>query len=437
MTPRRRTRLCLANKAVTIAAIGLLAAAPAGAGGLLLYEVGTADVGLASAGYTARAQDASTVFTNPAGMTRLDGTQLALGAQVLYGDIGFTIRQGTDPRLGSGDGGNPIAFFPGGGFFVSYSVSPDLKVGLASTGNFGMAQKFDSDWVGRYYIQEGTLMGVSLLPAVAWRISPEVSVGASLNAMYGIMKQKVAINNLVGADGQLSLDANKWGFNANLGLIYQPVETTRFGVTYNSQVRLDFSGPAEFTGLSPAIEALLCARGLLNARLDIPIYVPQGVNASVVHELDDRWTLLGSFGWQQWSKFGQVQLGIDSATDPTTLKTDLDFKNTWHIAVGAQYRLDGPWRLNMGAAYDSGFQDGSNVSPVLPSNAAWRFGIGLQKEQSRTFDWTLSAQYLYGGTTDVNLRDSAPVIAGGRGALVGSFQNSAMYFLAATFNWKL
>ena len=41
---------------------------------------------LASAGYTARAQDASTVFTNPAGMTRLDGTQLSLGAQLLYAD---------------------------------------------------------------------------------------------------------------------------------------------------------------------------------------------------------------------------------------------------------------------------------------------------------------------------------------------------------------
>lgn len=40
------------------------------AGGLMLYEVGTADVGLASAGYRARAQDASTVFTNPSGVVK-------------------------------------------------------------------------------------------------------------------------------------------------------------------------------------------------------------------------------------------------------------------------------------------------------------------------------------------------------------------------------
>ncbi len=431
MTPRHRTRRRLAVPAVAIAAVGLLAAVPASAGGLLLYEVGTADVGLASAGYTARAQDASTVFTNPAGMTRLDGTQVALGAQLLYADLGFSIGQGTAPALGSGDGGNPVGFFPGGGMFVSYSVSPD------ATGNFGLAQKYDSGWVGRYYVQEATLIGMSLLPSAAWRVSREVSVGASLNAVYGVLKQQVAINNIVGADGQMSLDTNAWGFGVNLGLLYEPSDATRFGITYNSQVKLDFSAPVEFSGLSPVLEALLRARGLLNATLGIPIYVPQGVNASVLHRLDDRWTVLGSVGWQQWSKFGKVELGVDSTTNPTTLKTDLEFKDTWHVAAGAQYRLDGPWQLNMGLAYDSGFQDSSNVSPALPANSAWRFGIGVQKEQSSTFSWAVSAQYVYGGTLDVNKANSAPVLAGGRGNLVGSFDSVGMYFLAATFSWKL
>jgi len=437
MTPRHRIRRRLAVQAGAIAAIGLFATAPAGAGGLLLYEVGTADVGLASAGYTARAQDASTVFTNPAGMTRLDGTQVVLGAQVLYADLIFSIGKGTAPELGSGDGGNPVGLFPGGGLFLSYSVSPDLKLGFASTGNFGLAQKYDSGWAGRYYVQEATLIGMSLLPSAAWRVSKEVSVGASLNAVYGVLKEQVAVNNIVGPDGQMVMDTNAWGFGVNLGLMVEPSAGTRFGVTYNSQVKLDFSAPVEFSDLSPGLEALLRSRGLLNATLDVPIYIPQGVNASVVHQFDDRWTLLGSVGWQQWSKFGQVELGISSTKDPTTLKTDLNFKNSWHVAGGAQYRLDGPWLLNMGVAYDSGFQDSSNVSPALPANSAWRFGIGVQKEQSKSFDWAVSAAYIYGGTLDVNKVTSAPVIVGGRGSLVGSFDNVGMYFLSATFNWKL
>ena len=61
------------KRSLSAAAFGISALAwnAACAGGISLYEVGTADVGLASAGYTARAQDASTVFTNPAGMARL------------------------------------------------------------------------------------------------------------------------------------------------------------------------------------------------------------------------------------------------------------------------------------------------------------------------------------------------------------------------------
>src|SRR5215471_17192137 len=107
--------------------VGALGTSQGHAGGLTLYEVGTADVGLASAGYGARAQDASTVLTNPAGMTRLEGNQGLLGLQALYGDVKFSPGPGTSALLGNGDGGYPIGWFPGGGLFVSYSASPDLK----------------------------------------------------------------------------------------------------------------------------------------------------------------------------------------------------------------------------------------------------------------------------------------------------------------------
>ena len=62
----------------------------ASAGGLYLYEVGTPDVGLAGAGYAARADDAATVFTNPAGMTRLDQPSVLMGAQPVYMDMEFS-----------------------------------------------------------------------------------------------------------------------------------------------------------------------------------------------------------------------------------------------------------------------------------------------------------------------------------------------------------
>jgi len=157
--------------------LSLLGAGTAMAGGLIAYEIGTADVGLASAGYNVRAQDAATVFTNPAGMTRLDGAQLLAAGQLDYGNLSFSPSAGTSPGLGSDDGGKVFGsdgwFFGGGGFF-SYSVSPDLKLGLAMTGNFGAPLKYNDDWVGRYYVQEGTLLGISFVPAIAYKVTSKL-----------------------------------------------------------------------------------------------------------------------------------------------------------------------------------------------------------------------------------------------------------------------
>lgn len=431
--------------------LGVLCPGPAMAGGLIVYEVGTADVGLASAGYNARAQDASTVFTNPAGMTRLEGTQFLASGQLDYGNLNFSIGSGTSPALGSNDGGRAFGsdgWFLGGGGFFSYSVSSDLKLGFALTGNFGAPLKYDDNWVGRYYVQKATLLGLSFLPSIAYKATDKLSLGASVNAMYGSYKNEVAINipdalrpgNFVPirraeTDAQLSLDDNTWGWGVNLGLLYEFNAGTRLGFTWNSQVDLDFSAPGQFSNLGQLGTALQNA-GLLNANIDVGIKVPQQLMASVFHQVNPRWALLGSVGWQEWSKFGQVQLGIDNTANPTSLTTNLDFKDTWHFAAGAQYRLSAPWLLNFGIAYDSGFQDSSNVSPLLPANSAWRFGVGAQHHLSKTFTWGVAAEYFYGGTLDTNLQSTAPVALGGRGNLVGSYDNISTFFFGLYGNWK-
>ena len=433
-------RIAIFLPAALLFALCFLGALPAIAGGLIAYEIGTADVGLASAGYNARAQDASTVFTNPAGMTRLDGAQLLGAGQLDYGNLEFSPGPGTSPGLGTEDGGKAFGsngWFLGGGGFFSYSMSPDLKLGFAMTGNFGAPMEYDDDWVGRYYAREATLVGLSFTPAIAYKVTDKLSLGGSVNIMYGIYKNRVAINNVDPkyGDGQLKLDDNTWGYGLNLGLLYEFTEGTRVGFTWNSQVDLDFSSQAQFSNLAPGLNTQLTKKGLINSNIDVGITVPQQLMGSIFSQVSDRWAVLGSVGWQQWSKFGQVQLGVQNTLDPTSLTEDLDFKDTWHFAAGAQYRISEPWLLNFGIAYDTGFQDGSNVSPLLPANSAWRFGAGAEHQLTKTFFWGFAAEYLYGGTLDTNLQTEAPVVLGSRGDLVGSYDNIGTLFCSVYFNW--
>jgi long-chain fatty acid transport protein len=435
---------CMSAKvALAVALLG--AAATASAGGLLLYEIGTDDVGLASAGYSARAQDASTVLTNPAGMSRLEGTQTLLGAQLLYGDL--SLSEDHDPnrpefQASGGDGGNPIGWFPAGSAFITHRVSDDVTLGMGMAGNFGLSVDYDKNWAGRYYGQEATLMGISLLPSASFKVNDKLSLGAGVNAMYGIMEMKTAVNNVLPAfsDGRMKYKDETWGIGGNLGLMYEFSPATRFGLTYNSQVNLNFEGRVKFSGIAPHLNTVLNNRGLQNAKTKIDINVPQGVMASLFTQVNSDWALLGSLGWQDWSKFGMVEMSIDSSA-PKSTTANLDFKDTWHAALGAQYRFKPDWLLNFGMSYDSAFQKSSEVvTPILPTNEGWRFGVGVDNQVNKSFSWGVAGEYIYGGTQDVHKDSKLPVsgplgVGGGRGDLNGSYNNEQMFFISANAKW--
>lgn len=440
MTEVRRAVLAGSTRAAVAASVFIASAAQAG--GLLLYEFGTAEPGVAAAGYAARAQDASTAFTNPAGMTKLDGTQAMVGGQLMWLNTQFSVDAATSPGLGGGDGGRVFGssgYVPGGGAFLTYRVSPDLALGFAVAGNFGSMLDYEDDWVGRYRVQDADLVGVSVMPSIAYRVNDKLSLGAGINGMYGLFDQKVAINNAVPSlsDGRLEIDDSTWGWGGNVGVLYEPTPGTRFGLTYTSAIDLDFSGRAKFSGIGPVLNALLQSRGLLDARVDVGAKVPQQVMGSVYTEISDRWALMGNVGWQDWSEFGEVEIGIDNTQNPASLTNPLSFDDTWHVAVGAQYRLNDQWRLNTGLAYDSGFQDGNDVSPLFPVNSAWRLGAGGERQSSESFKWGFTGELLYGGNIDVDKSSTLPPVLGGRGNLVGSYDQTLSVVLTVYGNWAL
>ena len=436
------TRAYLAGSVTAAFAATVLMGSAARAGGLLLYEYGTAEPGLAAAGYAARAQDASTAFTNPAGMTQLDGTQVLVGGQLMWMNTQFSIDGATSPGLGSGDGGRVYGsngYVPGGGAFLTHRVSPDLALGFAVAGNFGSMLDYDDGWVGRYRVQDADLVGVSVMPSIACRVNDQLSLGAGLNGMYGMFDQRVAINNALPSlgDGRLEIDDDTWGWGANVGVLYEPTPDTRLGLTYTSEIDLDFRGPAQFSGIGPILTALLQSRGLLDARVDVGAKVPQQVMGSVYTAIDDSWALLGNLGWQDWSEFGETEIGIDNAQNPTSLTNPLSFDDTWHVAVGAQYHTNDRWKMNFGLAYDSGFQDGNDVSPLFPVNSAWRFGIGGEREAGESFKWGFTTELLYGGNLHVDKRSMLPPVLGGRGDLGGSYDQTLGVVLTVYGNWAL
>ena len=406
-------------------ACGAALAPSAHSGGIILYEIATPDVGLASAGYAARAQDPSTLFTNPAGMSRLDGAQFQAGAQLLYGNVEFSPDSGTGPLLGTESGGNAVGALPAGSLFYTQTLSDRFSVGVGVLSYFGLAQDYEDNWVGRYYLQEGDLLGLSLMPAVSFKATDWLSIGAGLNAMYGILDTKVAVRTLSPTDGQLNLSDEVWGFGANVGLLFTPAEGSRLGVTYLSPVELDFSTRPSFSNLG-ALGGAIFANP---PQLDLGVTVPQSVMVSLYHELSAKWAVLANGGWQNWNQFGYVEVGVDSAT-PINLTKELDYQDTWHGAVGAQYRVAENWLLSAGFAYDSSAVSDANRTVSLPMGETYRFGVGGQWEVSRAI--TLGAAYQLAWIGDLPVSQESLY----RGRLSGTYEDARLSFFTANLTWR-
>ncbi|MEN6319875.1 MAG: OmpP1/FadL family transporter [Syntrophaceae bacterium] len=404
---------------------------PAWAGGIMLYQFGSPDVGYASAGYAARAQDASTVFTNPAGMSRLESSQFLGGMQALYSDLKFNPNSDTKVPGGGNDGGVAIGWSPGGSLFVVQKLNQDLSLGFGVLSYFGLSQQFDDNWVGRYYVQKSTLVGMTLTPAVSYKVYDWLYLGAGLNLMYGYLSDQAAINNMTNTlpDGQLKYKDDTWGYGANLGILLEPQKGTRFGLTYLSEVKLEFSDVPEFSGLGPGLRTALAAKGLLSSSLDLKLTVPQMLMFSAYHELNSKWAIMGNLGWQDWSRFGKADVGINT-DNPTTLTVDSHYKDTWHFALATQYTYSPAWKFSFGIAYDSSAVTDENRTVSVPMGEIKSFAFGAQYALSPSL--TLGASYQFAWLGDMPVDQERGPLAG---RVAGEFSNTTFSFFALNLKW--
>jgi long-chain fatty acid transport protein len=398
------------------------------AGGLSLYEQGTPGVGLGSAGEPARAQDPSTLFSNPAGMTNLEGSQLLLGAQPLYGEGYFD--RSEDTSVDGSSSGNIVGFVPGSSFFYTREISEDLRFGFGTFSYFGLPLDFDNEWSGRYYSQDSTLLGLTAMPALAYKVNDMISVGAGLNAMYGMLKQQMAINTFGpdSEDGKFELEDGDWGFGGNAGVMVNFSEKTRVGLRYISQVDLDFEDRPSVDGLRPVPSTVFDG----SRKLDLGVTVPTDLMLGLYHELDEKWAVLASSGWQDWSKFGRVDVDIygENASGGTTV--EIPTKDTWHVGTGLQYKATPEWLLSTGVSYDSSMIDDNDRTVSMPIGSIWRLGAGAQYAFSEKLTLGLAYQAQLSGDLPVD-QERGPLA----GRIDGEYDNAVIHILAISAHWKL
>src|SRR3954462_14854510 len=212
----------------------------ASAAGFALIEQSASGMGNAFAGAAATAEDASTIFFNPAGMSLLSGPQFAVAGHAIDLSLKFsnsgssrTAGNGTIP-LGPTSGGNGgeaggVAFVPN--IYLTAPINEKLTIGLGINAPFGLKTEYDSTWVGRYQGIETRVETYNINPAVSYKISDTLAIGAGVD--YQRLKVKFTNAVATGLPGPTSPDAlanldaddDTWGWN--IGLIAQLSPATR------------------------------------------------------------------------------------------------------------------------------------------------------------------------------------------------------------------
>jgi long-chain fatty acid transport protein len=402
-------------------------------GGVWLYEGGTPDLGTAGAGRAALATDASTAGTNPAGMTRLDRSQMLSAVQGLYVNSKFDTQSS---GFGGGDGGNAGGFVPSGGLHYVHRVSNDFRLGISAGSYFGLGVDYGDDWAGRYYTTKAELLTFGVNPGAGYRVNKWLAVGAGFSVLYATLDQRAAVNNSAVpgqaglSDGKLELDADDVGYGFNLGILVSPWSSTRFGLTYRSEVDLEFKDSASLKNIGPVLQGLLNASGVAGSKVDIDMTIPQAVMFSGYHQLNPRWAIMGNIGWQQWSKFGKQDLTLSSTT-ATTFTKDLDYDDTWHFALGTQYRFAESWLWSVGVAYDTSPTDEDTRTPDLPLDRQIRIGTGIQYDWNQNVTVGAAYEYLDAGDAEID-QEGGPL----QRPLKGDYDTNAIHFFAVNLIWK-
>jgi long-chain fatty acid transport protein len=431
------------------------------ASGFAVIELSGSGQGNAFAGAAAVAEDASTVYFNPAGMTRLSGRQIVASVHAIKVKADFTNEGSTQagllgggPLSGGDDNSGGLLGVPN--LYLVQPLNNGLVFGFGINAPFGLSTKYDEDWVGRYHGVKSDMKTINFNPSLAWKANDALSLGAGINIQYVDVKLSSAIDfgafcyGALGpatcgslgvapqmTDGFAELTGDNtndlsWGYN--LGLLYQLNSATRIGLAYRSEIDHHVEGDANFS-VPAAAGSFTTGIGLFtDTGLQADVTVPQSVSLSLYHDMNDQLALLADVTWTGWSVFDELRIRYDNPNQPDSVTTE-NWQDTLRYSVGANYRMNSEWLLRGGLAYDeTPIPDAAHRTPRIPGNSRTWLSMGASWFYAKelTFDFGYTHIFVPNPKTNNTFESSVPTLAA---TLNGSY-DAAVDILSAQLRWN-
>lgn len=446
---------------------GILAASAfnAQSAGFAIIEQSASGMGNAYAGAAAVAEDASTIFFNPAGMTNLPGSQVVAAGHIIvpgadFGNDGSHVNPmltGGTPFAGSLPGSDDDAGETGlvPNLYFSTQLSDRLFAGVGINAPFALATEYDDDWVGRYHAIRSQISTLNINPSLAYKVNERISLGGGVSAQYIRTTLSNAVDfgsvcfGLEGkgflpagtcsgagvlplqADGQAKVKGAGWGFGFNLGAMIHVTDHTRIGLAYRSTVDQSLEGDGTFR-VPANFQAILNMGIPLFSDTDVTagVDLPESASISLYHAFNDQWAFLADATWTKWSRFEELHIKFDNPSQPDTVQPE-NWDNNMRYSIGATYRPSEKWIFRAGAAYDeTPISRTTDRTPRIPGNDRTWLSVGMGYRLSDNLSMDAGYSHLFIDDTDLDALDHST-----GHQLIGTYESKVDIF-SAQLNYK-
>lgn len=381
---------------------------------------------------------------NAAGLADVKGTQISGGLTP-----GFASLERAGPASSDADEFTKTLLFTPNFYIGSPFATERFYFGLAVTAVSGFGTNWSTTGASRYLATESEVGNVRINPTVAFKATPRFSVGAGVDYVLGSADLRrqlniTGLNAAFGGDalpdpdgtGRLRLRGTAWGFN--LGVLFHPTEEHSFGVSYRSRLKTKFKGTLTSSGLKDESATVFGGTTYttdVKTTLPFPDIVAIGYTYRPTPKLD----ISLEAQWAGWSIFKEQRLDFTKETDPARLAilnadnpAPKNWRDTYSVAVGTEYRVRESLRLRGGAYYVPSPVPSSTFDPGTPflHRIGLTLGAGYDWSKNMTLDTGIAVVFHKSRSIDNDVGASMGASADGKyKSLFGIFGFSITYRL--------
>lgn len=387
--------------------------------GFQLNEFSSSGLGRAYSGEGAIADDAGNASRNPALIMMFDRPTFSAGAIFVDPGVDISGRSPTGASL-KADNIAPTAWVPNLHFVAP--INDQFGWGASVTSNYGLATEFNNNYAAGAYGGKTDLETLNLNLSGAYRLDNHWSFGVGFDAVYAKAKIERYAGDLgkvvagsgalppipglaqqvagIPADTQIAyLKGDEWGFGWNAGILYEIDKNNRYGLTYRSEVKIDFDGDYK-SSLPSAYNQILGSFGLpmgTDGRTtggSLSLHLPEMWELSGYNKVAPQWAVHYSLTYTSWSQFQELK--ATNSNGDTLFYKDESFRDAYRIALGTTYYMDDNWTFRTGIAFDDSPVPADKRSISIPDQDRFWLSAGATYAFNKDASIDAGISYMHG-----------------------------------------